>query len=59
MTAAELRSKGVARYGMTWVTKLAAEMGVVETTVRRWAKDDVPISERAERHINLIFAQKV
>lgn len=55
----ELHQLGVTRYGTQWFTRLAAEMGVTETTIRRWAKGDLPITERAANHIKLIFEQKV
>ena len=58
MTGNELQTMGVRKYGTQWFTRLALDMGVSETTVRRWASGAQPINIRAENHIRLVFAQR-
>lgn len=56
MTAAELETLARERYGEQWDLLLAAELGVTQRSVQRWARGEVAITARNERHLRAVFA---
>ena len=49
LTPETLRRVGLALYGRSFVTELAADLGVTRRTVRRWLDDDYPIPPEREQ----------
>ncbi len=57
MTSEQLRRIGERLYGWGWLTRLAADLGVTDRTVRRWAAGDYEIPKIAALAIRALKAK--
>ena len=58
MTPNQLRTAGEALFGKRWQRPLAAEIGVNDRTVRRWANDEWPVPATMTALIRLALEER-
>ncbi len=54
MTAEQLTSLAVAKFGVDWELRLALAMGVSQRSVQRWARGEAEITARVESHVSAV-----
>ena len=59
LTGAEVRKAGELVYGKNWQTRMAAEIGVTDRTVRRWAGSDAPLSADLRNRLLVLLRAQV
>ncbi len=56
MTAADLTSLAIAKFGVDWELRLALAMGVSQRSVQRWARGEAEITPRVASHVRAVCA---